>query len=198
MYSYFTDLHVQLLARGILNPGEQLVGQTVTQHNPWWAMGLIRKTFLVLATDQRLVLVEHRVAWFHQALALRNVESIPWNQVEETRVKGIFTKKLRLRAQTSQGPLRITMKVPNQFFGLLAPMRNNLVGARAVAGAFDTGRQGAALPPASTGYGAAPQLPVQNAPGYSSVVPPSPQQPQQQPYGVAQPPQGNGYPTRWP
>ena len=48
---YFSDLHVQLLAKGILNPGEQLVGQTVTTYMPGWAFGLIRRTYLVLALN---------------------------------------------------------------------------------------------------------------------------------------------------
>jgi hypothetical protein len=198
MYSYFSDLHVQLLARGILQPGEQLLGQTVTQYNPWWALGLFRKTYLVLATDQRLVLVEHRVAWLHQALKLQNVESIPWSNVEETALKGIFVKKLRVRAQGERGPVKLKMAVPNTLFGLLAPMRDNLPGARAVAGAFQTGRQSAALPPSS--YGFAPQLPPQNAPGYTSVAPPSPfAQPQQQQQQQPAAPMGApGYPPRWP
>ena len=58
---YFSDLHVDLLSKGIMNPGEQLVGQTVTSYTPWWAFGLIRRTHLVLATDQRLVIVDHSV-----------------------------------------------------------------------------------------------------------------------------------------
>src|SRR5262249_11200603 len=95
--------------------------------------------------------------------------------------------------------------IPNRLFGLLAPMKNNMLGARNVAAAF----QGAAqLPPASNGYGA-PQLqqpqygapvPMQNAPGYASVPPPPVAAPQG-PYGAVQQPQsfappsppGNGY-----
>src|SRR5687767_2106746 len=57
---YFSELHVQLVARGILNPGEQLVGQTSTFYMPWWAMGFINRRHLVLATNQRLIVVEHR------------------------------------------------------------------------------------------------------------------------------------------
>jgi len=190
MYSYFSDLQVQLLARGILQPGEQLVGQTVTQYNPWWAFGLVRKTYLLLATDQRLVMLEHRVAWLHQALRLDSVDSIPWANVEEARLKGIFAKKIRLRAQGERGPKRLTMTVPNALFGLLAPMRNNMAGARNVVGAFQTPR---ALPQA--GY-AAPQFgagaydpPPQNAPGYASTPPaangyaPAPQAPAGYPPG---------------
>ncbi len=163
MYSYFSDLHVQLLSQALLQPGEKLAGQVVTEQNSWWTLGFFRKTFLALATDQRLILVEHRMAWLHASLKLHSVESIPWSCVEETRIKGIFTKKIRLRAQTQQGAKRIDMTVPNRLFGLLAPMRQNMQGARNVVGAFQASRQLGAgptvgsLPPASVAFNA-PQL----------------------------------------
>jgi hypothetical protein len=156
MYSYFSDLHVQLVARGLMAPGERLIGQTVTESNPWWALGLLRKTYLILATDRRIVVMEHRVVWMHQAARLDSVESYPWANVQELKLKGIFAKKLRLVAQGDRGPKRLTMKVPNALFGLLAPMRNNMAGARKVA----TAREGLpALPSAqastaSAAYGA--------------------------------------------
>ncbi len=192
MYSYFSDLQVELLARGVLEPGEQLTGKTVTKYMPWWAFGFVNRTYLVLTTDRRVILLDHRMHWLHQALNLRAVESLPWASVQEMVMKGIFTKKIRLRGQTQSGIINLTMKVPNQFFGLLAPMRGNMDGARAVVGAFSSqrglmGQQAPAqmggfapqaqqmLPPASQ----QPYYPPQNAPGYASVPPPS-QQPQSQ------------------
>ena len=201
---YFSDLHVQLLSKALLNPGEQLVGQTVTAYTPWWAFGLIRRTHLVLATDQRLIIVDHRFGFFPADFKLHSVDSLPWSQVQELKVKGLFLKKkLRIKGMGERGPVAITAKIPNAFFGLLAPMRENMQGARNVAAAF----QGAAqLAPASNGYGA-PQLqqpsyppqpqvnaaygapiPVQNAPGYASVPPP-PAAPVAGPYGAVQQPQ---------
>src|SRR5215470_13899517 len=95
---FFSDLHVQLLARGVLNPGEQLVGQTVTTYVPWWALGLIQRQYLVLATDQRLIVVDHRVGFFPFALRLHAVDSLAWGNVKEARVTGLFLKKkLRIR-----------------------------------------------------------------------------------------------------
>jgi hypothetical protein len=174
---YFSDLHVELLARGLLQPGERLVGQAVTQYNPWWAFGLVRKTFLVLATDQRLILVEHRFGFFPAAIRLKSVDPIPWSHVQEARVKGIFKKKLRVRAQTQRGPLSITMAIPNAFFGLLAPMKNNMIGARAVASAHEGLRQLASTPPPAPPAFAQQQqhaYPALNAPGYASPPPPPP------------------------
>jgi len=217
---YFTDLHVQLMSRAILNPGEQLVGQTVTSYLPWWALGFINRQYLVLATDQRLILVDHRVRFFPVALELHHVDSIPWSSIQELKVKGLFLqKKLRVKGMGDHGPVSLTMKIDNRLFGLLAPMRENMQGARNVAAAFQGGMQAHALPPASNGYGQpqisfappAPQLaapmsqppaiPQQNAPGYASVPPPppspygvAPQQPQQ-PMSSAPPPPP-GYPPR--
>jgi hypothetical protein len=57
--------------------------------------------------------------------------------------------------------------VPNTLFGLLAPMKGNLQGARAIDAHFKSGAA-AALP-------AAPQIPAFNAPGYTSVPPQAPQ-----------------------
>jgi hypothetical protein len=197
---YFSDLHIQLISKGILQPGEQLVGQTVTSYMPWWAFGLIRRKHLVLATDQRLVIVDHRFGFFPADFKLHSVDSLPWAQVQELKVKGLFLKKkLRIKGMGERGPVAITANIPNAFFGLLAPMRENMQGARNVAAAF----QGAAqLGPASNGYAQlqqpsyAPQapaaygapIPVQNAPGYASVPPP-PVAPQAGPYGAAPQPQ---------
>ncbi|MBX3261864.1 MAG: hypothetical protein KF782_19425 [Labilithrix sp.] len=191
---FFSDLHVQILSRGILNPGEQLVGQTVTSYMPWWAFGFIRRQYLVLATDQRLILVDHRYS-FLQPLEqrLHQVDSIAWSNVQEVKVKGLFMKKkLRVRGVGENGPVSLTMLIPNGFFGLFAPMKNNIPGAKTVEAAFQGNQAAPALgaPVSQNGYGApqisyappAPQLaaPQQNAPGYASVPPQAPGQ-----YGAA-------------
>ena len=214
MYSYFSDLQVELLARGVLEPGEQLTGKTVTRYMPWWSFGFINRTYLVLTTDRRVILLDHRMSWLHQAQTLRAVESIPWGNVQEMAMKGIFGKKIRLRGQTQSGPLNLTMKVPNQLFGLLAPMRGNMAGARAAVGSFAAqrglmGQQAPAsmpmsqqpaqlgafapqqmLPPPSQQPQSLPPVsnyPPQNAPGYTSV-PPASGQPQAWGQGQAMPP----------
>lgn len=205
---YFSDLHVELLSKALLNPGEQLVGQTVTGYTPWWAFGFIRRTHLVLATDQRLIIVDHRFGFFPADFKLHAVESIPWAQVQELKVKGLFLKKkLRIKGMGERGPIALTAKIPNAFFGLLAPMRNNMQGARNVAAAF---QGAAALPPASNGHAQlqqpsyppqpqvqaayGPPIPVQNAPGYASVPPP-PVAPAAGPYGAVQQPQSYAPPA---
>ena len=195
---FFSDLHVQILARGILEPGEQLVGQTVTSYMPWWAFGFIRRQYLVLATDRRLVLVDHRYSfWQPLEQRLHQVDSITWSNVQKLDVKGLFLKKkLVVKGMGEHGQISLTMPIPNGFFGLFAPMKNNIAGAKIVAAAFQGGQAPALAAPVSQGYGQpqisyaapAPQLgapasqplPAQNAPGYASVPPPPAGQ-----YGVA-------------
>ena len=169
---YFSDLHVQLIAKGILNPGEQLINQTSTFYMPWWALGFINRRNLVLATDQRLIVVEHHWGFFPVGYRVELVHSIPWSQVQEAKLKGIFTKKLLVNAQGDRGPVSFKQIVPNTLFGLLAPMKNNLQGARAIEAQF---KNGAASAPqlAPAGF-AQPALPAFNSPGYASVPPPAP------------------------
>ncbi len=216
---FFSDLHVQILARGILEPGEQLVGQTVTSYMPWWAFGFIRRQYLVLATDRRLVLVDHRYSfWQPLEQRLHQVDSMTWGNVQELKVKGLFLKKkLSVRGMGERGPISLTMPIPNGFFGLLAPMKNNIDGAKTVAAAFQGTQAPALAAPVPQGYGQpqisyappAPQLgapvqqpmPPQNAPGYGSVPPPP-----SGPYGAPAPgamagppsaPQGYPPPRSW-
>ncbi len=146
MYSYFSDLHVDLLAQALLQPGEQRIGQTVGSYLPWWAFGLINETYLVIATDRRLILVEHRMAWLHQANKLQSVESIPWQNVREARIAGLLGKKLVVQGQSQSRTFSRKLRIPNALFGLLAPMRNNVGGARAVAAGFQATRGLSAAP----------------------------------------------------
>jgi hypothetical protein len=191
MYSYFTELHVDLLAQALLQPGERRVGVTVGRYVPWWGLGWVNETYLVIATDRRIILVGHKMAWLHQAMKLTSVESLAWGGVQEARVTGVFGKKLRVRGQGLHRPFARKLRIPNPFFGLLAPMARNVEGARAVAQAHQASRglpvapaPQPALPPAQPVY-AQPQpelpapaqppapsyVPPVNAPGYASVPP---------------------------
>jgi hypothetical protein len=171
---YFSDLHVQLLARGILNPGEQLVGQTSTFYFPWWALGFINRRHLVLATDQRLIVVEHRFGFFPVGYRVHLVHSVPWSQVQQLKVKGIFAKKLAFSGTADSGPVSINAPIPNTLFGLLAPMKGNLQGARTIESHYKNA--GALGAPQLQGFGPPSSgMPAFNAPGYSSVAPSAPQ-----------------------
>jgi hypothetical protein len=188
MYSYFSDLHVDLLSQALLQPGEQRLGQTVVRFIPWWGFGFINKTFLVLATDQRLIVLDHRMAFFHQAMRLHAVDSLPRASVQEARVTGLFKKKLRVRGQGLAGPVAFKAVIPNALFGLLAPMRNNMAGARAVAAAFAGPSLSAPQPAFAALPGGAPASPVQPQAQYAQQ-PYAQQQYAQQPQQYAQQPQ---------
>ena len=203
---FFSDLHVQLLSKGVLNPGEQLVSQTVTSYMPWWAFGLIQRQHLVLATDQRLILLDHRRGFFPASQRLHAIDSLAWSNVQELKVTGLFLKKkLRIKGTGERGPVSHKFVISNALFGLLAPMKNNMLGARAVAVVHQQRVQGAPMlgqpsmapalgpAPVSQGYGAPaqgygapaqaygqPPMPQVNAPGYHSVPPPAPYAPQPQ------------------
>jgi hypothetical protein len=191
MNYYFSDLHVELLSKAVLQPGEQLLGKTVTLYNPWWALGLIRRPYLLLATTHRLVLIEHNFTFLHAAVKLTAVESIPWQQLQELRLKGLINKKIRLRGQTERGPKALKMRVPNALFGLLAPMRGNMNGARAVVSVYQSMQPAlSGQPMASPLPGASRDVPRLNAPGYASQPPAAPP--------ASFPPQPPGYSRNWP
>lgn len=159
---FFSDLHVEVLSRGLLNPGERLLGQTVTAYSPWWAFGFIRRQYLVLATDQRLILVDHRYSFIRPTTQrLHGVDSIAWSNVKEAKVTGLFLKKkLRIAGMGERGPIALKMVISNALFGLLAPMKNNMQGARTIASSALQMMQGGGVPalgPAPSQYGAPPQ-----------------------------------------
>lgn len=148
---YFTETHIQIMSRGLLEPGEQLVSRAVVVDAPWWTFGmyLLHKTYLVLGTNARLVMVEHKRDFFGRGLRVEKVHSVPWNQVQELKVKGLFLKKkLRLVAQSNMRFFKGKMKIPNTFFGLLAPVDDNLQNARVLEQQMAAGRQLSAPPQA--------------------------------------------------
>jgi hypothetical protein len=185
MYSYFTELHVDLLSQALLQPGERRIGATVGRYVPWWAFGFVNETYLVIATDRRIILVGHKMAWLHQATKLTSVESLAWGGVQEARVTGIFGKKLRLRGQGLHRPFARKLRIPNPLFGLLAPMARNVQGARTIAQAYQAARglpaaaqPQAALPPAQGAYVPPPQPELPPAAVQPSYLPPASAQPQ--------------------
>jgi hypothetical protein len=102
---------------------------------------------------------------FHYRVHL--VHSMPWASVQELKVKGIFNKKLLVQGAGDNGLVSIKAGIPNTLFGLLAPMRNNLPGARTIEGHFKSGAAAQApqlYGPPSSG------VPALNAPGYTPAA----------------------------
>lgn len=127
MLMFYSDLHVQTLAKGLFAPGEQLVSRAAGDKMPWWGLGLVRRSYLVLASNQRLFVLEHRWRVFKMAPELTAIHSLAWDQIDEIRLKGIFAKKLVIKAM--QQGLRLVFNVPR---GFLQPIVNNINGARGV------------------------------------------------------------------
>jgi hypothetical protein len=133
----FTDLHIQLLARALVPPGEHLTARAAGTHRPWWAFGLLTKTFVVLATDHRVWVAEHRFTPF-TGCTLSSVYQLPIGNVTNLKVKGLIGKKLAIAGQAetilvgdqglgTPGPFKCTMKLAT---GIFPALRNSVQHAR--------------------------------------------------------------------
>ncbi len=139
----YSDLHLQILERGLLEPGEHLTGHVMTERNPWYGLGLLAKKYLLVSTDRRLLVLEHSRSWVYRTFVISHVESLPWHDVEDLSFRGLVVKsKLRLVAKSSRGPIAMTMKVPSMF----APVRDNARAGQYVVATFQAQR---ALTPSS-------------------------------------------------
>jgi hypothetical protein len=117
MALFFSDLYVNTVAKGLLQPGEQVLHRVSGSHAPWWSMGipLFSSQDLVLATNQRLVLVRHKKG-FLTGDRMESVDTLPWSQVSEVKLSGFFAKKtMRLKAQGSTGPVDLSLGVSGGF-----------------------------------------------------------------------------------
>jgi hypothetical protein len=179
---FISETFIQVLSRGLLEPGEQLVARSLGVETPWWSMGIpfLHTTYLVLSTDRRLILVEHSRDFFGRGHKMERVHSIPWSQVREAKVKGLLRKKLRVMGQSDVRNLALTLKLPG---GLFPPVAGNVQGARAIEG------QGKALlqlaaPPMQPQYSLPPPSMQPQASPVSGY--PQPAQPQVSAYGTTQ------------
>jgi hypothetical protein len=145
----FNDLYVKTIASGLLESDERLLARSVGEHQPWWSMRMpiFRHTYLMLATDQRLRVIDHRRGLIHERMD--TVTSVPWSALDNVKVSGfLFMRKVKMSAP-SQG-LSIKCKVSG---GLLPPVKDNIGGIKAVHATWQTAR---ALPAGS----ARPALPM--------------------------------------
>lgn len=197
-----SELHSQLFAQALLEPGEQLAGKVMAKEEPWYTRFLRFDFFmpytLFLATDRRLILLEHKRRFFSSGYELSSVESVPWSDVEDLAAKGLFAKnKLRIRAHTRLGAKRVTLKIPMW----AAPLKNNGRELNNVVNTFQARRStpptalpaaGPGAPYMQPGYAPAPalQAPASHHPSaYPQPGHPQQQQFQQQPA----PPMNAGY-----
>jgi hypothetical protein len=136
----YSDLHLRILTRGLLDAGEHLTGQAAVVCRPWWGLGLVTQPFVLVSTDRRLVVLEHTWWWKPPSFVLSRVESVAWPEVVELALGG--RRRLRLVASTSRGREVFSFWIPS--FG--AAIRDNVRASRAVVATFQAYR---ALPPSS-------------------------------------------------
>ena len=150
----FTDRHALSLVAPLLYPGEQVLFRARGVEKPWYSMvlwklgSLFWRYWLVVATNQRLVLVQHE-GLIGGYGAKRN-ETFAWNELDEVALGwGTFNKTLRFRSVTQRFARSIS--VPRFW------MKGNFDAAQGVSDAWE--KKHHALQPASI-----PPPPVVDAP----------------------------------
>jgi len=141
----FTDTYVASIARAHFQQGEQVVARTAGVHKPWWSLGIawFFKTYLLIASAQRVLVLEHRRGLLYDRL--EKVEALSWSEISSAKMGGLLTKNLRL---VLRGGRTMAMKLT----GMLGPVARNSDGARALVAAWERGKA-TSLPATSPGIG---------------------------------------------
>ena len=152
----FTEQHALSLVTPHLFPGEQILHRARGIEKPWYSwlffrMGaLFWKYFLVVATNQRILFIQHK--GLLGGYGVKAVESYSWAQIGELRLGwGIFNKTLKVRAPAIGFSRNVEL---NRF-----QLPNNFGSAEGIVATFDAASRSLA------GAGAAPQL---GAPQYAA------------------------------
>ena len=102
----FTDQHAMSLVAPLLFPGEQVLFRARGVEKPWYSTvlwklgGLFWRYWLVVATNQRLVLVRHR--GLLGGYSARRSEPFGWTELDQVALGwGVFNKTLRLTSATA-------------------------------------------------------------------------------------------------
>jgi len=134
MSLFFSDLYVNTVAKGLLQPDEQVLHRVSASHAPWWSMGIptFQNQYLVLATNQRLLLVKHKKGFF-TGDRMESVDTLPWQSVSQVQMSGFFAKKkFRVAGDGSTGKVDLALKVSGGMFEI----PKNLDDGKAIATRF--------------------------------------------------------------
>ena len=133
----FNPTYVETLAKAHA-PGETVLGTSAGVHKPFWALGIpfFFKTYLLIATQSRLLVAEHRRGLLLDRL--ESVERIAWSEITTAKLSGLFLKK-KLKLAFSHGRAALAITLPG-FFG---PIPKPAQGAKAL---VTTWEQRRALP----------------------------------------------------
>ncbi|MCA9607585.1 MAG: hypothetical protein KC619_18385 [Myxococcales bacterium] len=133
----FNPQYVDTLAKAYA-PQETVVASSAGVHKPIWALGLpfFFKTYLFIATDRRLLVVEHRRGLMYDRI--EKVERFAWSEIASAKVAGLLLKKsLKLTFTTGRAALSAVLP------GLFGPIAKAKPGAQSL---VDTWQRGKALP----------------------------------------------------
>ena len=144
----YTDVYITTMARGLCQPGEQLVASAAGEYQSFWTFKIpfFKHAYLLVATTERLIVLHHRKGLLYDRLD--RIDSYPWSQIGSLKVKGLATKKLVVADGQNRALLK--MKSAGSFMG---PLKNSASSARAI---VQTWEQRRALG-AAQAYGALPQ-----------------------------------------
>jgi hypothetical protein len=139
----YSNAYVETVARAHLDQDEQILAKAGGVHRPWYTGGFIWfwKFYFVVATNKRVLLCEHRRGLFYDRLEA--VHSVPWNELTEVKVAGLFIKKTLKLQFNGQ---KLALRLPRLF----APTPANVINAKHVATTWNQAKQMAApVQPAS-------------------------------------------------
>jgi hypothetical protein len=136
----YSDVYVSILAKGLLQPGEQFLGACAVSHQPFWSLGMpfFRHSYLLVATSHRLVAVDHRKGLVYDRLD--RADSYAWGDVTALKLSGVFTKKIAVKDRSGR------TVVKGKVGGFLGPMPNNAAAARTLAQTWEHQRRLSAPP----------------------------------------------------
>ena len=133
----FNETYIDTLAKAHA-PGESVVASSAGVHKPFWALGVpfFFKTYLMIATERSLILVEHRRGLLYDRV--ERVERFAWSEVAEAKVSGLLLKK-KLKISFANGHASVAVPLP----GLFGPIKQAKQGAQTL---VSTWQRGKALP----------------------------------------------------
>ena len=114
----FNDAYINTVARGLLQADEQLVAATAGSAQSFWTFRIpfFRHNYLLLATHQRLIVVDHRRGLVFDRLD--DVQSYRWSEIGAMKLGGLLTKKLVVKDNTNR--VLLSAKLPPV---LITPIR---------------------------------------------------------------------------
>jgi hypothetical protein len=154
----FTDVYVSTVAKGLCQPNEQFVAASAGSYQSFWTFRIpfFRHSYLLFATSERLVVVDHRKGLIFSRMD--KVQSYRWSEISSMKLSGVLSKKLVVKDATNRVVLNAQLP---KLFG--APIKNAKTTAQMVVQTWEQRRQLGSAPapfgqlPQQAAYAQAPQ-----------------------------------------